>query len=381
MAETVGLYAWHLSPRQVPALISYQFIHFHPYHLLFNMIFLWTFGASLEHLVGRWRFLFYYLAGGIIGGLCQSVVFFVFNPSLADIPQIGASGSVSAVMGVYLVRCYFSRIKTGVSLFGPFFFIPKRFRLSPVILVGFYFLADLVHGIQSLESFVPVGYFAHVGGILTGVLLSLGSRHLKDAHLDKYLKRSQEWIEKGIGLGQARQDLECILEELPGDTRALTQMARVEASLGRHDSAQGYYRKAIVGLWRGGKRGDAAYLYGEFFRRYRQGFKGGFQLSLCRELIKRGDYETASRGLELLIESAPAGASGREGKVLEQAYITQGRLLSDKLGLTEPAIQVFNRFLARFPYAGQREMVSQKIELLKKRSEPKAAPTGAYART
>ncbi len=345
------------------------------------MVFLWTFGASLEHLVGRRRFLAYYLLGGAFAGLFQSLMFLIFLPRLTGLPQIGASGSVSAIMGVYLVRCYFSKIKTGISLFGPFFFIPKRFRISAVLLVGFYFFKDLFNGIQSLDNFVPVGYFAHVGGILAGVTVSLCSRHLQDAHLDKYYKRSGEWIAKGIGLGQAREDLEAILEKLPGDSRALTQMAQVEAALGRHDSAVSYYKKAIVSLWKRGNREKAARLYSEFYHKYRGSFQNGFQLGLCRELINLDDYDTASRGLEFIIENGPSGLTDKESAIIEQAYITQGRLLADKLGLYGPAIHVFNRFLSRFPHSGRREMVSQKIALLQKEEGSPEARAEAYAMT
>ncbi len=361
--------------------MSHQFIHFDFYHILFNMIFLWTFGASLEPLVGRGRFLFYYLFGGVFAGICQSLAFLAIDPRLADIPLIGASGSVSAIMGVYLVRCYFSKIKTGISLFGPFFFIPKRFRISAIIVIGFYFATNFFNGIKSIDDFVPVGYFAHAGGILAGVVLSLCSRHLREAHIDKYMRRSRQWIEKGIGLGQAREDLQAILRKMPSDCRALTQMARVEAMLTHHDSARSYYRKAVVNLWKKGNRTDAAYLYAEFYRKYRESFQPAFQLSLCRQLIKLGDYDTASRGLELMIDSAPRNPSGRYKQIMEQAYITQGRLLADRLGLTEPAIHVFNQFLAKFPHAQQREMVFRKIELLKKQPVPATGPIEAYART
>jgi len=381
MHETVSLYGWHLSAEQLPALISHQFIHFHPYHILFNMIFLWTFGAPLEHLVGRRRFLFYYLFGGICAALCHTLIFYIFNPKYAYIPLYGASGAVSAIMGVYLVRCYFSKIKTGISLFGPFYFIPKRFRISPVILVGFYLFTDLYHGISTLQGLVAVAYFAHVGGILAGAVLSLCSRHLQDAHLDMYFQRSQAWIEKGIGLGQAREDLEAILEKLPDDSQALTQMARVEAALGNHVSAKSYYKKSIISLWKEGKRNQAAWHYSEFYRKYRGSFQNGFQLGLCRELIKLEDYDTASRGLEFIIENDPSGLTGKESAIIEQAYITQGRLLADKLGLAGPAIHVFNRFLSRFPSSERREMVSQKIALLQREKELPAAKAEVYAMT
>src|SRR5580704_9350007 len=50
-------------------LITYQFLHANFMHVFGNMIFLFVFGDDIEELLGHWRFLVFYLACGVGGGL------------------------------------------------------------------------------------------------------------------------------------------------------------------------------------------------------------------------------------------------------------------------------------------------------------------------
>ncbi|MAX23203.1 MAG: rhomboid family intramembrane serine protease, partial [Phycisphaeraceae bacterium] len=75
--------------------VTYQFLHQDIYHIGGNMIFLWTFGNNVEDRLGKIGYLFFYLAGGIIAGL---------GHCLGEVsPVLGASGSVAAVTGAFLV--------------------------------------------------------------------------------------------------------------------------------------------------------------------------------------------------------------------------------------------------------------------------------------
>ncbi len=76
-----------------------MFMHGDMWHLIGNMIYLWTFGRRVEDACGSWRFLAYYLIAGMIAGIGSEV----FNTTHTDIPSIGASGAIAGVMGAYLV--------------------------------------------------------------------------------------------------------------------------------------------------------------------------------------------------------------------------------------------------------------------------------------
>ena len=78
-------------------LITSLFLHGSFFHLLGNMWFLWIFGNNIEDVVGRFKFLIFYLIGGIAASFLQ----IIFSVS-SDIPVIGASGAVSAISSYLL---------------------------------------------------------------------------------------------------------------------------------------------------------------------------------------------------------------------------------------------------------------------------------------
>jgi membrane associated rhomboid family serine protease len=148
--------------------LTSMFMHGGWLHLIGNMLFLWIFGNNVEDALGHVRYLVFYLLGGFAATALQTVVTLAFGtPIEAEIPNLGASGAISAVLGAYLVLL--PRAKVTTLIF--FFFIiiqefPARFFLV------FWFLLQLWAGGFSLVS--PdqgggVAFFAHIGGFLFGI--------------------------------------------------------------------------------------------------------------------------------------------------------------------------------------------------------------------
>ena len=79
-----------------------MFMHGGWMHLLGNMLFLWIFGDNLEHVMGRVRYLIFYLVTGLAASLAHVVSTFTFGDN-PYIPSLGASGAISGVLGGYLV--------------------------------------------------------------------------------------------------------------------------------------------------------------------------------------------------------------------------------------------------------------------------------------
>jgi membrane associated rhomboid family serine protease len=105
----------------VPVLASVftaMFMHGSWEHVLGNMLFLWIFGNNIEDRVGRRRFLVFYLLGGLAAAALQ----FLTGPS-SDVPNIGASGAIAAVLGGYLVLYPRASVITYIP---PIFFFPCR---------------------------------------------------------------------------------------------------------------------------------------------------------------------------------------------------------------------------------------------------------------
>src|SRR6202008_548760 len=88
------------------------------YHIRGNMLFLWIFGNNVEDALGRGRFLVFYVLGGLVATAAQSAVTLVLaNAADAGVPNLGASGAISAVLGAYLVLLPNARVLTLVFFF------------------------------------------------------------------------------------------------------------------------------------------------------------------------------------------------------------------------------------------------------------------------
>ncbi|HEX3569845.1 MAG TPA: rhomboid family intramembrane serine protease [Acidobacteriaceae bacterium] len=144
-------------------IFTAMFMHGGWLHIIGNMIFFWAFGPEIEDAMGRWRFLFFYLIGGVVAMLAQIAA----NP-FSRVPNLGASGAIAAVMGAFIVTYPRDRIKTAL-----FFLLFVRITFVPAaLLIGFWFLIQLFSAGQVSRN-VPMGgvaYLAHVGGFLFGVL-------------------------------------------------------------------------------------------------------------------------------------------------------------------------------------------------------------------
>lgn len=156
--------------RPLPAsltLLTSLFLHGGYLHVLGNMLFLWIFGNNIEDFLGPWRFLVFYLLGGVAGSLAH----FLFNIG-SVIPLVGASGAISAVMGAYLVLFPQARIRSLVFIFilVTFVHIPAK-----VFLLIWFFM-------QFFAS-EGVAWMAHVGGFLFGYLMM---RAIKKTHAGGY---------------------------------------------------------------------------------------------------------------------------------------------------------------------------------------------------
>jgi membrane associated rhomboid family serine protease len=144
-----------------------MFLHGGWMHIIGNAMFLWVFGNNIEDVVGRRRFLAFYL----ICGLAAAAAHVAVDPG-SPVPTVGASGAVSGVMGAYLVL--FPKVRVRMLFF--FVIILKVIPLPAWLVLLYWFGLQLLSGIPELLSPNPeiaggVAVWAHVGGFLAGVLL------------------------------------------------------------------------------------------------------------------------------------------------------------------------------------------------------------------
>ena len=156
--------------REVLAVFTSMFLHGGWLHLIGNMLYLWIFGNNIEDRLGRARFVLFYVVGGIAAAASQILI----APG-SDVPVIGASGAIAAVLGAYLVLYPRARILSLVFL--GFFY--QLLEVPALVVLGLWFLLQLIDGLASLgveSSAGGVALFEHIGGFVVGVLLGLLAR-------------------------------------------------------------------------------------------------------------------------------------------------------------------------------------------------------------
>lgn len=152
-------------------ILTSMFLHGGLLHLGGNLLYLWIFGNNVEDVMGRLRFLAFYLLCGLAGALAQIAV----RPS-SQVPMIGASGAIAGVLGAYLVMFPAARVMT---LFFFVFFV----RLIPVpalIVLGSWLLVQLINASHMGPG--GVAWFAHLGGFLAGLVLIVPFRRRRVLH-------------------------------------------------------------------------------------------------------------------------------------------------------------------------------------------------------
>ncbi len=162
--------------------ISHMFLHGGWFHIISNLWTLFIFGDNVEDRMGSFRFLIFYLLGGISAGLLQYFL------GAADVPSIGASGAIAAVLGAYFVL--FPRAK--VTTLIPVFILPWFVDIPALLYIGFWFISQLFSGLLSLTGSVGnsgIAWWAHVGGFLFGlvmVFLFTAGKRFQRWHRDEY---------------------------------------------------------------------------------------------------------------------------------------------------------------------------------------------------
>ena len=146
--------------------ITSMFMHGDWLHLLGNMLFLWIFGNNVEDAMGRVRFFVFYLLAGLAATGLQTAITLGSSSALAaQIPNLGASGAISGVLGAYLLLLPRARVLTVI------FFVLRE--IPAWIFLGVYFLLQLYDANFQLRNPPEdggVAVFAHVGGFVFGIL-------------------------------------------------------------------------------------------------------------------------------------------------------------------------------------------------------------------
>lgn len=135
-------------------LFSSMFMHGGLLHLLGNLWFLWVFGDNIEDRLGHSGFLVFYVLGGAVAALAHGLI-----DGPTEIPMVGASGAISAVLGAYIVLYPKALI---LSLLG---WIPLP--IPAIIYLGYWAFIQFAQSFAGVEG---IAFWAHIGGFIFGML-------------------------------------------------------------------------------------------------------------------------------------------------------------------------------------------------------------------
>jgi membrane associated rhomboid family serine protease len=162
-------------------LFTSMFLHADILHIGGNMLFLYVFGDNVEDAFGHLRYLMFYVVCGLIADFAH--ILSITNSANLLIPTLGASGAISGVMGAYILLYPRARIETLILTF----FITVV-SIPAVFFIGFWFLLQLLYTWLDISG--NVAYWAHIGGFVAGMILSLIARK-KRKYANPYFEESQ----------------------------------------------------------------------------------------------------------------------------------------------------------------------------------------------
>lgn len=193
MLFNLGKYSW-MEWLELPAwlpqllmqpwsIITYMFLHAGILHLLFNMLWLYSFGQLFLAFYSARHFRGLYFLGGLCGGLLYILsynIFPYFVPYIHGSYLLGASASVLAIVIATAVRE--PEFRVSLVLFGQ-----VRLKYLALIMI----VTDLLF----VTSNNAGGHIAHLGGALAGWWFAAGLR--KGTDVTKWINRIIDWLGSG----------------------------------------------------------------------------------------------------------------------------------------------------------------------------------------
>lgn len=164
-------------------LVTYMFMHGGFTHILFNMYAVWVFGSILERVWGSSRFLLFYIVTGVGAGLVQELVqYLYFSMNLAQYTQVNMGGGLIVPMAEYLNL--WTTVGASGAVYGillafamtfpneQLFMIPFPFPIKAKYFVMIFGALELFTGLSNNVG-DNVAHFAHLGGMIFGIVLIL----------------------------------------------------------------------------------------------------------------------------------------------------------------------------------------------------------------
>ncbi len=331
--------------------ITYQFLHEGLAHIGFNMLFLYVFGNNLNEKLRHIGYLLFYLAGGVLAGCGQMLV--------SNSPTLGASGSISAVTGLFLVLLPRIHIKMFIWIF----IFMDVWEIPSMYFILFKIAQDVY------EQFVGgahVAYMAHISGAVAGILIGvllLATKLVQRDHYDMLaminrFRRRQEYraiVSKGYdpfaptqgpagGGGVAGKGKGAAVNVVSNaDPRIDSLRAEIARLLRVHDTAGATARYLEL------RAMDAT-----------QVLPPQDQVDVASQLMATQQYAQAAEAYEGYLRVYPAAGVGQQEQIMLMLGVIYGRYL----GNPGRAKEVLEKVLPGLHNPQDKEMALGELKLL-----------------
>lgn len=227
--------------------VTHAFLHGGIVHISVNLLYLVVFGRAIEDRFGPLRFYLIFALSTMAGAYTHMFLTRMFSPENIYAGVIGASGATSGLLGAFLVRFYYARIKIAYWVFMPFQGVNRAGKVSvpAVLAILLWFAIQLARSfLQFGISGIHVAYSVHIGSFLAGLALACLFGAPRRAKAERHLLKARRYFERADWFASQAEYIN-YLHEHPDDLDAYRQAARSFLCTGNRLQAIGLFREAI----------------------------------------------------------------------------------------------------------------------------------------
>jgi tetratricopeptide (TPR) repeat protein len=252
-------------------------------------------------------------------------------------------------MGVYLYRCYYSKIKLLISIW-----LPIRIQIPAVIILILWFIQDFMGGIDTIRGvYQNVAFWTHVGGFAAGFPACKYLHYETEARKEKLEFVAETALQQYGGYGVGIKAAERLLETDPDNPELHLNLARAKSRWRASLEGREHYEKAIkVLLEKDSVKSAEAFI--EYWKKYLTFLEAKYQVKLSMLLNRNLKTDLSAHTLQTLIDSdQPLDL------YMEEAYLNLAKIYREQLKRDDLARYVYEKFLEKFPKSKYREYIGK----------------------
>ncbi|MBW1847404.1 MAG: rhomboid family intramembrane serine protease [Deltaproteobacteria bacterium] len=329
----------HTSLDFMISIITSAFLHGSFWHLLGNMVFLWTFASALEPRIGTRRFITAYFLSMIVSSLVPITLLALQDSStmLKNFHSLGASGAIAGIMGLFAVRCFFARVTVALPfILFPFISVPVR--VNGILLCGLFFAFDISDSVVMFQGkSAGVNYWAHVGGFIFGIIMGYAMKLHNEASVESVSVKAGRLSRDQAGIKDATGLYTDLLKVNPSDESAMRYFLHLHRF--NLKKAEPYFTRLMQVLIKKDFK-QVLELFEDYYPELTGALPGNILLKIGMHYYKRADFKKARHCFEFAIE--PFGVWNAK------AMLQLGKTY-EAIGNDEMAYQQYHEVIESFP--------------------------------